>query len=475
MSLLSKPKLMSLEFGISPSAISGAGLLDPILNLDTPLFIDPLLLAKSSNSDIASSAYDRLLKQFEKIVLLVEASARKDDKAWKAARRLLDLSECKETCLGYGGTGTSGSSRPDSLRETLIEGVDDIVRIGEKNPEIISLMGLFEEGVGPDTIGDLTSNVIREDLAKITFDFCTAMGVKPSNTIKLHGYDLPENPYKPGTAILLVPMDILRDLPLANDWSDVAKVVLQIEEIREEFNRLVGSVTKSTLTDRKRALKQAALQSLGTIKSLLESVLVASDHYDASSDPLNHYALRKMLAVNLKDYAGTVAKPLVNDRSTLMATVKTMVSLFKYGVEHNDLNELLWHAGKPKLESASQKLFWAMADVYCRANNIDIAPEVQSGGGAVDFRFSTGYENRVVVEMKRSSGSVVHGYTKQLEIYKSASRTNDAIYIVIDYGDGPKKIEQIIKLRNEAIGRGETASEIVIIDATIKASASKRT
>lgn len=138
MSLLSKPKLMSLEFGISPSAISGAGLLDPILNLDTPLFIDPLLLAKSSNPDIATSAYTRLLKQFENIVLLVEASARKDDKAWKTARRLLDLSECKETCLGYGGTGTSGSSRPESLRETLIEGVDDIVRIGEKNPEIIS-------------------------------------------------------------------------------------------------------------------------------------------------------------------------------------------------------------------------------------------------------------------------------------------------------------------------------------------------
>jgi hypothetical protein len=96
------------------------------------------------------------------------------------------------------------------------------------------------------------------------------------------------------------------------------------------------------------------------------------------------------------------------------------------------------------------------------------------GGGPIDFKFSRGYNAKVLVEMKRSRGTVVHGYEKQLEFYKTASQTDFAVFVVIDYGDLGSKLNEIRDIRQSRLDNGERASEIVVIDATRKASASKR-
>src|SRR5690606_2971022 len=116
-----------------------------------------------------------------------------------------------------------------------------------------------------------------------------------------------------------------------------------------------------------------------------------------------------------------------------------------------------------------------MADCFCKANNVDVSPEANMGGGPIDFKFSDGYNARVLVEMKRSSGTVKHGYEKQLEIYKDASRTNFGIFVVMDFGDLGGKLNQIEMIRNKRVNDSEPASEIIVIDAAKKLSASKRT
>ncbi|WP_210335365.1 hypothetical protein [Microvirga sp.] len=108
------------------------------------------------------------------------------------------------------------------------------------------------------------------------------------------------------------------------------------------------------------------------------------------------------------------------------------------------------------------------------ANNVDLSPEANMGGGPIDFKYSKGYNARILVEMKRSSGTVVHGYEKQLEIYKDASRTNHGIFVVINYGDIGNKLTSIQRIRADRIKAGKPASDIVVIDATPKLSASKR-
>ena len=164
MARVQNPTLFSAYFGVSPKAIAGAGLIDPFLDVDTPLFIDPVLLEKSTNATIATSAVARFRRHFEILVRMLAISKAENDAAWKGARRQLDLSEPPENGLGYGGSGRSGNSRPQDVREAILRTSKEIITLGASDPEMISLMGFFEEDVGPDTISDLTTTVIMDDL-----------------------------------------------------------------------------------------------------------------------------------------------------------------------------------------------------------------------------------------------------------------------------------------------------------------------
>jgi hypothetical protein len=170
--------LFSQNFKIKRGALEKAGLLDPILNSDTKLFIDPLLISSSGNKLISKDAFRALKEGFSEIVRLIAASQQQNDAAWRAAAKRLDLQERPETGLGYGGASTSGASRPDEIKQTVLATAKDIVTLGENDPQIISLMGLFEEGVGPDTISDLTTNLILAQLCQLTNEFCQAQKIE---------------------------------------------------------------------------------------------------------------------------------------------------------------------------------------------------------------------------------------------------------------------------------------------------------
>ena len=158
----------------------------------------------------------------------------------------------------------------------------------------------------------------------------------------------------------------------------------------------------------------------------------------------------------------------------LARIVREIIGHFRQMIEHNNLWELLWNGDTPRRERAAQLAFFAVADMFCKANNIDIAPETNPGGGPVDFRFSRGYSNRVIVEIKLSKGRVVHGYTHQTEVYAEASKTDNAIVLIVNVGGMGKKLETIKgteKLLNEA---GKLAPAIELVDARRRQSASTR-
>ena len=93
----------------------------------------------------------------------------------------------------------------------------------------------------------------------------------------------------------------------------------------------------------------------------------------------------------------------------------------------------------------------------------------------MDFKISKGFNKKIVVEIKLSTNSsLVHGYEKQLEIYKNADDTNLGIFIIMDIGKLGKKFEKTIQARNKFLETNKIASEIIIIDGNQKASASIR-
>ena len=73
--------------------------------------------------------------------------------------------------------------------------------------------------------------------------------------------------------------------------------------------------------------------------------------------------------------------------------------MFKNHVEKGNLWEELWVDGIPKRERAAQPIYFAIVDCFCIANDIDISPEANMGGGPIDLKFSKGYHARVLLKL----------------------------------------------------------------------------
>lgn len=85
MGKIKDPVNFSTAFGIDEDKVSFFGVVDVILNADTNLFIDPLLLECSQHQEIARLGRVTYRQHFEKIIKLLRASKLKGDIAWRNA------------------------------------------------------------------------------------------------------------------------------------------------------------------------------------------------------------------------------------------------------------------------------------------------------------------------------------------------------------------------------------------------------
>ena len=155
--------------------------------------------------------------------------------------------------------------------------------------------------------------------------------------------------------------------------------------------------------------------------------------------------------------------------------VRKICEHFKHLVEEKGLNELLFDAeGRPKIEKASQLLFFGIADAYCVSNNIDISREPETGRGPADFKLSRGYHERVIVEAKLSSnGKYLDGLIAQLPTYLHAEKAKYGILLLIVVGDHEKKLQRIKRVHSKLKKNGQRVPDLFIVDALDKLSASK--
>ena len=88
MARLRDPRLFSSTFGVAPDKLRRLGLFDPILNADTKLFVDPLLLATSGNRTFKTEGVNAFESYFGQIITLLKSSKVIGDVAWRSADRL---------------------------------------------------------------------------------------------------------------------------------------------------------------------------------------------------------------------------------------------------------------------------------------------------------------------------------------------------------------------------------------------------
>lgn len=482
MGKIRNPVRFSEHYGIDAEELESRGILDPTLNADTKLFIDPLLLEDSSHTEVSSNARQTYENHFGTIIKFLAKAKSPSDVAWKSAARLLTFPEIKWTCLGYGAQSVSGSGSGSEMTNQYIDTARQIVELGIEDPDLFVAMALFENGVGPDRISDMTSNVIVGDLIALNEHILPELGV-PTQPMtislkngKTYTGQLAANPYiGPEDPVILVPSEILRDLPIAADWSDVADAASKNAQLRSRVNDQIARMWRVKSRKDKDEIRRWALSDKASFQTFMEMLRGASPTaYDMHGDPLGEVFWRKIAAALAEAEPLAISAPAKMDLAGVESVVKTIIEQFRFLIEDRRFSEELYHQGKPRPEIAAQRLFFAVAHAYCKANDLDLTPEAETGNGPVDFKVSAGYSGRVVVEIKLSRNpKLVDGYTKQLETYKTAEETLSGFYVVVDVGHMGRKDKRLFEVKNAAGARGETTSPIHFIDGSRRASASK--
>jgi len=139
---------------------------DPVLSIDTPLFIDPFLIYRQEEGIFRGSHKDIIdffNAQFQQI-----AESGGDPRSslyWKAVNSLR-FPEVSELCLGYTATGTRGSGSSLGLGKIIANALWEAIQAGITHIRHFEEISLIREGFGADRISDMTAGIIRNRLAQ---------------------------------------------------------------------------------------------------------------------------------------------------------------------------------------------------------------------------------------------------------------------------------------------------------------------
>jgi len=470
--------LISLTFGVDRKKFEKTGVFDSVIGIDTRLFIDPFLLKGTRIPEFKNSR-KVIETYFNKVIRLLVSSRNKGDIAWKEAQRRLTFNELKGISIGYGVSSSDGSAIGPGLALKLTTTAEEIVRLGIRDPEIFELIGLFEEGFGADRLSDMIINILKGNIYRYTHRISKILGIKglSSFTYENKKYFLPKlsNSKNP---ILFLPRQLLRDLPVAYDRDSIEHVVAVNRALRDHLNKLIGRNWKNKI--KKSELRKLLLSDGKNIRDLIKTYKSSkASSYDFEKDPAGEviwyrigqeYALQNPISI-------TPNNPTNFDQLTII--VEKIIEQFQKNIENNGLNEHLYikegFRNKPRHERYAQRLFYAVADSYCAANNIDISREPDAGSGPVDFKLSTSYKKRILVEIKLSSNSaLLKGYEKQLPAYEKSEGSCKSYIIVLRVTNSEASIKRLLKSHQQNLKLDKGVPEVIIINGLLRPSASHR-
>jgi hypothetical protein len=471
------PIRLSRYFGIDSAQLNKSGVFNAFLGIDNQLFVDPNLLKKELDIPEFAGARQIVTHYFSQVIRLLKASKRQGDVAWKEAERRLIFKEENGTALGYGGAGSHGRAVGPKLARVLVKRAREIIELGIDDPEIFELIGLFQEDIGADLLSDMAVSILSTNFLGYTQRVTTELQLQPSRAflIRAKEWTLPVRP-DGKRPLLFVPSNFLSKLPVALDKSEISEVAAFNSEVRRTWNAIVAAARKEDKSVSKEQIRELLF---ARPKNLADLVTVyrnaALQGYDFERDPDG------LLSWDFIGRSAAAASPLeigIKQPKTiedLHIVIDLIVAKFKKNVEENRLYELLYKEnGRPKHEVFAQRIFYAVADAYCEANNVDLSREPNAGNGPVDFKLSSGYKGRILVEVKKSSNSdLVNGFEKQLPEYERSESTDESIYLIMRVTQAESLIKSVLSLRDKKVMEGKKVPQIVVVDARKKVSASK--
>ncbi len=168
-----------------------------------------------------------------------------------------------------------------------------------------------------------------------------------------------------------------------------------------------------------------------------------------------------------------------DDPAGFFEWVLSLAEDFRFVVEETDAWRVLWEDDllKHRPEKIAQALAGVMWRIQCQVANVDLNKETNVGRGPVDFKFSQGWERRVLIEMKYiESSHFSSGAEKQLPQYQRSEEIAFGIYLAVGFKDEDferdrvRLVEQTCASLSAQLGK---EIRLIVVDARPKKSASK--
>lgn len=446
-----KPISFAKHFKIDKKKLSDLGIFNPILNFDTKLFVEPLLL-KNSSSPIIKASLESYNDFFRKLLILIKASKEPDDKAWREAKRRISFPEYKATCIGYGSDSINGSGSGLELNEKILQSAKEIVDLAKDDAGIFQLLPLLEEGIGADIVSDMTQTIIDDEICQYTVESMEKLGVNGtfSYYTKKGHYLLPWNFYYK-CPVKLLPVDILSNLPMADTFDDwITKVAAINQELRNRINEHIG---ETWFEYNKAQKKESILKLIKSDKDFFFAVLstlqnASLDHYDIKKD---YQGLRRWLEDSKKFITPQTfnkIKSVDEKQEALFEAVEEIIAHFKDLIECQDLWRVFWTEHglglKHVNELYSQMLFYMVSNTWLTAHdsNISLDRYFNQETKHIYYDFSVSKMCSVTVQVKHSDNfaGLERCYYKQHSLYNEG-KAKRSFYVVMNFMD--KKSNQL--------------------------------
>jgi len=453
--------LLSTEFNLSKEQIIQTGVFDVLLDEDSHFFINIKRLQVTQVPEFARS-YDRINEYFRNIGLLLKSST-PGNKLYREALKCFDFSEVNGINLGF-SSGSHGAGFGTQLRAKIIQDAYEIIKSGSEQPEIFQLTSLFEENVGPDRLSDMVARLVYDNIVTYSKRIFRELGITPEAYPGYHFKDgIPQNPYKPYW-ILLLPVDILHELPIARCWDDIDRVCRENDAIRAEINDMIGNQwARMASSAKKRYMREWVFKNPDRLSRIVNS------YKNARVDAFNVFSDIDYLVGFLQS---TINVPESEKSSSLEASLE-IIAIFADWVENNRGAIVIKEADLRAAEKTVQRTMHATAKYYCQRNNWDISPEEDGGRGPVDFKISRGIDKTVIEIKLTSNRECVHGLEVQIEEYAKAEGTDKKIFLLVNTGVHSERVADVQKKHAEMTTDGKKPAHVIVINSLPKESASK--
>ncbi|KRA24066.1 hypothetical protein ASD65_06230 [Microbacterium sp. Root61] len=451
---------------------------DPLLDIDTPLFVDPFLVYAEEEGFWEGSA-DIIAGHFERgFTILAGHHESPASLQYKKTVDLMKFPEPGEFGLGVTAKSTDGSGGGSGLARQIVRAMSIAIERGLQDLRRFEELGVLVERIGRDRISDITCNILKYRFIEYTQQVARDNAIPMSEfRVKNAGFDelrkrwepkrvqLPANPLN-GKPVLLTPKRFLRELPTLNadDWWEYVEPGL-----RDDLNLDIGARL------RKADIVALARQHTDLVRAWTEArAEQAPEPYDVNRDPEGlHDAERR--ARGIVDQLDIPSAP--DGAESLTVFIKNVTAEFKHYVEEEGGWPLLYNEKslRPKREAAVQQLYKAVVKIAGVARGVHIDREVEFGRGPVDFVFTEG-PTRFLLEIKKlRNGKFWNGLRDQLTSYMESAECDNGWFLAVRYADTPTE-----RARTQALPqavqdlRADTGLNVhfTLVDARPKQSAS---